>query len=256
MLPIALAMGLHLRIAPRLAWLIIARSVLLIVSTYTFVAAVVVMPIADALAILFVEPFILLIFGNLIFGDQIGAQRIGASLVGFLGALLVIQPSLAAFGWVALYPLATAFLFAGYMLITRAISAQMDSVSQQLHTSIAGSVICVAVMVLADGGTVPSLDPVMPQGWAWAWLFGVGFWAAASHMCMTQALKYAPAATLAPIQYLEIVAAVALGYSVFGDFPNAMTLAGIAIIIGSGLYVIRAERRLAGQSLTELPPAI
>ena len=80
MLPIALVMGLPLRIAPRLAWLIIARAVLLIVSTYTFVAAVVVMPIADALAIVFVEPFILLIFGNLIFGDQIGAQRIGAEI--------------------------------------------------------------------------------------------------------------------------------------------------------------------------------
>ena len=59
---------------------------------------------------------------------------------------------------------------------------------------------------------------------------------------MTYALKYAPSATLAPLHYTEIVAAVALGYLIFGDFPNAMTWAGIAIIVSSGLYVIHRER--------------
>ncbi len=71
------------------------RAVFLILSTYTFVAAIQVMPIADALAIAFVEPFILLILGRLLFGDEVGPRRIAASVVGFGGALLVIQPSLA-----------------------------------------------------------------------------------------------------------------------------------------------------------------
>jgi drug/metabolite transporter (DMT)-like permease len=82
----------------------------------------------------------------------------------------------------------------------------------------------------------------MPQGVAWLWLLGVGFWASVSHMCMTYALKFAPSATLAPLHYLEIVAAVALGYLVFGDFPNRLTWAGIAIIVASGLYIIHRER--------------
>jgi drug/metabolite transporter (DMT)-like permease len=74
---------------------------------------------------------------------------------------------------------------------------------------------------------------------------------------MTYALRFAPSATLAPLHYLEIVAAVALGYLVFGDFPNAMTWAGIAVIVGSGLYIIHRERitarglRLASASQTE-----
>ena len=72
------------------------------------------------------------------------------------------------------------------------------------------------------------------RGSHWLWLFGVGFWAAVSHMCMTYALKFAPSATLAPLHYLEIVAAVTLGYLVFGDFPNAMTWAGIAVIVVFG----------------------
>lgn len=257
MLPIVLAMRASLRITARAGWLIAIRAVFLILSTYGFVAAVTVMPIADALAIVFVEPFILLILGHLIFGDHIGPRRIAASVVGFLGALLVIQPSLSAFGWVALYPLLTAFTFSGYMLITRAIAAHLDPVAQQMHTSIAGSLICVPVLLLADGSGIPTLDPVMPQGWAWLWLFGVGFWAAVSHMCMTLALKFAPASTLAPIHYLEIVTAVILGYMIFGDFPNALTWAGIAIIVGSGLYIIQRERAIAATAGTAPnPPAL
>jgi drug/metabolite transporter (DMT)-like permease len=200
------------------------------------------MPIADALAIVFVEPFILLILGSLIFGDQVGPRRIAACAVGFCGALLVIQPSLAAFGLVALWPLATAFLFAFYMLVTRAMSAWMHPVAMQFHTSWTGLLMCLPVMILANGSGIPSLDPIWPEGWNWLWLFGVGFWAAVSHMCMTYALKYAPSATLAPLHYSEIVTAVILGYLIFGDFPNAMTWAGILVIVSSGLYIIHRER--------------
>ena len=242
MLPVALAMRLPLRMPSRAWGLMLLRAATLIVSTYCFVAATEVMPIADALAIVFVEPFILLILGNLIFGDAVGPRRIGASMFGFAGALLVIQPSLAAFGWVALFPLATAVLFAVYMLITRALSGQVHPVTMQLHTSLLGIVICVPVMLLADGSGITSLDPVMPRGLDWVWLFGVGFWAAVSHLCMTYALKFAPSATLAPLHYLEIVTAVALGFAVFGDFPNAMTWAGISVIVSSGLYIIHRER--------------
>lgn len=256
MVPVALMMRLSWGAPPRVLALIALRAVFLIASTFGFVAGVQVMPIADALAIVFVEPFILLILGHLIFGDHIGPRRIIASLVGFAGSLLVIQPSLAAFGTVALYPLISAFTFAFYMLVTRAISAQVHPVIQQLHTSIAGAAICVPAMVALNGTGWAMFDPVMPQGLAWLWLFGVGFWAAASHMCMTLALKYAPASALAPIHYLEIVTAVAIGYAVFGDFPNALTWAGIAIIIASGLYIIFRERASAAKTLSELPEAI
>jgi drug/metabolite transporter (DMT)-like permease len=214
------------------------------------------MPLADALAIVFVEPFILLVLGHLIFGDHIGPRRIIASVVGFIGAMFVIQPSITAFGTVALYPLMTAFTFAAYMLVTRAMSERVSPVTQQLHTSIAGSLICLPLMVLADGSALPHLDPVWPQGLAWVWLLGVGFWAAASHMCMTFALKFAPASSLAPIHYLEIIMAVGLGYAVFGDFPTALTWVGIAIISASGLYIIHREGMGRSPSPSALPPRI
>lgn len=256
MVPVALSMGFSWRLTRRDAGLLAARAVFLIASTYGFVAGVQVMPIADALAIVFVEPFILLILGHLIFGDHIGPRRIIASVVGFVGALFVIQPSLTAFGLVALFPLVSAFSFAAYMLVTRAMAASVPPVMQQLHTSIAGSLICLPIIALADVTHWPTLDPVRPEGLAWLWLFGVGFWAAVSHMCMTIALKYAPASTLAPIHYLEILPAIFLGYMVFGDFPNWLTWIGISIIVSSGLYVIHRERATAARIRAELPPDI
>lgn len=245
MLPIALIMRTNFRLDLRLLGFVTLRAVFLILSTYTFVAAIAIMPVADALAIAFVEPFIILFLGKFLFGDHIGPRRIVASAVGFGGALMVIQPSLAAFGTVALYPLGTAFFFAFYMLITRFMSQSMHPVAMQLHTSLAGSALCVPALWLLNGSGITPLDAVMPQGIAWIWLLGVGLWASLSHICMTYALKFAPTSTLAPLHYLEIVAAVALGYLVFGDFPNALKWAGMAVIVGSGLYIIFREHRLS-----------
>ncbi len=245
MLPIAIWLGADWRMSRVTLGLVFLRALFLLLSTYCFIAAVAVMPLADALAIVFIEPFILLILGHFMFGDEVGPRRIIASGFGFLGALLVIQPSFHAFGLVVLYPLGTAFLFSFYMLVTRMMSSAMQPVAMQLHTALAGVVLCAPVIWLADGTGIASLDPVMPQGIYWLWLFGVGFWAAISHMCMTYALRYAPSATLAPLHYLEMVMAVALGYFVFSDFPNAMTWLGIVIICGSGLYIVFRERNLA-----------
>lgn len=245
MLPVVWGMGLSLGVTLRQAGMLALRALFLIVATFTFVGAISVMPVADALAITFVEPFIVLILGKLIFGDEVGPRRIAACGVGFGGAMLVIQPSLIMFGTVALLPLVTAFTFAFYMLVTRAMSRDMHPVTMQASTSIAGVVMCLPVLLIAHGSGSATLDPVLPQGAAWVWLLGVGIWGAISHICVTYALKFAPSATLAPLHYFEIVMAVALGYAVFGDFPNAMTWAGIVVICGSGLYVIHRERLAA-----------
>lgn len=245
MLPVVLVMGLSPRLPRRALGFVLLRAVFLILSTFSFVSGIAVMPVADALAIVFVEPFILLILGSLIFGDDVGPRRIAASAVGFGGALLVIQPSIATFGWVALWPLGTAFCFAFYMLVTRAIAAWMHPVTMQFHTSWTGLLLCLPVLLMAEGTGLAAFDPVRPEGLNWLWLAGVGFWAAVSHICMTYALKYAPSATLAPLHYSEIVVAVALGYAVFADFPNPLTWTGIAIIVASGLYIIHRERLAA-----------
>lgn len=231
----------------------LARAACLICSTYCFVAAVQYMPIADAIAIVFVMPFMIMGLARLIFGTPIGRTQMLASLVGFGGALLVIQPSLSAYGLVALFPLGCALAFSFYEFATQAMSTRVDPVSMQLYTSVAGIAIAAPVLWAFDGSGVTELDPVLPDAINLAWLFGVGFWAATSHFCMTLAMRHAPASTLAPLHYLELPMAVFLGYAIFGDFPNALTWVGMVIIVGSGLYVIRHEHRSARTQPPLLP---
>lgn len=251
MAPVVWIMGLSLRVA-RGQWLaLISRAALLLSSTFCFIAAIRVMPLADALAIVFVAPFIVLLVGKFYLGEDVGPRRVGAAIVGFVGVLFVIQPSFAAFGAVALFPLGTAVGFAFYILVTRGLSRRVHPVTLQFHTGLIASLLCLPVIVLAQGTGSDLLDPVWPVGIAWIWLLGVGFFATLSHMMMTYALSLAPSATLAPLQYLELPVATLLGYLVFRDFPNALTLTGIAIIIGAGLYMIHRERVTARQLITE-----
>jgi drug/metabolite transporter (DMT)-like permease len=251
MAPFVWIMGLSLRVARRHWLALLFRAVLLLGSTFCFIAAIRVMPLADALAIVFVAPFIVLLVGKFYLGEDVGPRRVGAAIVGFMGVLFVIQPSFAAFGAVALFPLGTAVGFALYVLVTRGLSRRIHPVTLQFHTGLIASLLCLPVMVLAQGTGSELLDPVWPKGIAWLWLLGAGFFATLSHMMMTYALSLAPSATLAPLQYLELPVATLLGYLVFRDFPNALTLTGIAIIIGAGLYMIHRERVTARQLITE-----
>lgn len=247
MLPVCLALGHGVRIGAPVVGQLTLRALFLVLSTYFFVAAIAHMPIADALAIVFVEPFILLIFGALVLGDPVGPRRIGASVVGFLGALLVIQPSFTEFGAVALYPLGTALFFALYILVTRSLARHIHPVPMQYHTSLIAAAICLPLLVAGNHWQVPSLGLDWPQGAAWLWLIGVGLASAGAHMLMSYALRHAPATTLAPLHYLEIISAVFFGFAVFGDFPDVLTWVGIGVISLSGIYVILRERQVARQ---------
>lgn len=251
MAPIVWIMGVSLRVV-RGDWLaLVLRAVSLMVSTFCFIAAISIMPLADALAIAFVAPFIVLLVGKFYLKEEVGPRRVGAAIVGFAGVLFVIQPSFAAFGAVALLPLGTAVAFAFYILVTRGLSRRVHPVALQFHTGMIASLICLPVLALANGTGSVSLDPIWPKGVDWLWLFGVGFFAALSHMMMTYALSMAPSATLAPLQYLELPVATLLGYLVFEDFPNALSLLGIVIIICAGLYMIHRERVTAHKLITD-----
>lgn len=249
--PFIWIMGLSLRVTQGQWLALVVRAALLFVATFCFIAAIRVMPLADALAIVFVAPFIVLLVGKFYLGEEVGPRRVGAAIVGFVGVMFVIQPSFVAFGTVALFPLGTAVGFAFYILVTRGLSRRVHPVTLQFYTGLIASLLCMPVMILAQGSGSELLDPVWPTGIAWLWLLGVGFFATLSHMMMTYALSLAPSATLAPLQYLELPVATLFGYLVFHDFPNALTLTGIAIIIGAGLYMIHRERVTARQLITE-----
>lgn len=248
MAPVVAALRLPLGMSRHALRLTLARAFVSILATYSFVAAVQVMPIADALAIAFVEPFVILLIGRFALHEEVGPRRLGASVVGFIGALFVIQPSFAVFGPVALFPLGTAVCFALYILLTRALSRHMHPVTMQLHTALAATVICAPMLLLGGAFDVGQWRFEMPSGLFALWVFCVGLAATISHMSMTYALKFAPSATLAPLHYFEMLTATFFSWLVFGDFPDALKWLGIAIIMGSGLYIIHRERVASAQA--------
>lgn len=255
MVPMVIWFGQGFRMSGQVLGLTVIRAAVSLLSTFCFVAAIREMPLADALAIVFIEPFIILFLGWAIYGEQVGPRRIAAAGVGFLGSLLVIQPSFSEFGPIALFPLGTALGFALYILVTRQLAPLQHPVAMQSHTAIAAVVLWLPVMLLAQPFEVPSLAFDLPEGVTWLFLAGVGVAAIVSHMSMSFALRLAPASAVAPLHYLELVTATIFGYLVFGNFPDALTLAGIAVICGSGLYLIHRERAAARRARTAPGPA-
>lgn len=245
MLPFMAVAGSIWSLSRRVLWLLLLRAVFGLVSTYSFVAAVQSMPIADALAIVFVEPFILLGLGFLLFGEQVGPRRIIASLIGFSGALLVIQPNFAIFGPVALWPLVTALAFAFYILVTRHLSRDLPPVALNFHTAWLAVLLMLLPLGLGHLHDTAWLALSYPAPIVWFQLFCVALAATISHIFISYALRFAPAATVAPLHYLEIVSAAALGWLFFRDWPNLISWVGIAIITSSGLFIVWREHQIA-----------
>lgn len=245
LLPIVLWRGALQAVPPQDALLHGLRGVLMAVATVFFFAALKYMPIADAIAIFFVEPMIVTVLSGLLLGEPVGWRRYAASAVGFGGALLVIQPSFVDLGWTAALPLGTAFCFAFYLILTRMLAPRVDPFAMQAYSGLAGAVFIGLVLWAADGSGLTAFDPVWPSTRALWLMFAVGAAATVAHLFLVYAFRFAPASVIAPLQYLEIVSATALGFWVFGDFPAPLKWLGIAIVIGSGLFIIARERRAA-----------
>jgi S-adenosylmethionine uptake transporter len=233
------------RLLPKFFWLNLLRAVLMAGAVTCFFTALRWMPVPDAIAIFFVEPLILTILSAVVLKEHVGWRRRIAVGIGFLGALIVIQPSYEVFGAVSLLPVCTAFLFANYLLLTKKLSAHEDPLTMQLFSGVAGFVVLTAVSLAGSAAGFSILDLVWPTQHQWLLLAGVGIIATICHLMIVHAFKRAPASVLAPFSYLEIVSATLLSYLVFQDVPNAWKWLGISIIVGSGLYVWWRERMVA-----------
>ena len=224
------------------------RGLLLATATAFFFAALKSLPMAEAISIFFMQPLILTLLSALLLGEQLRFRRLGAILVGFMGTLIILQPSFLVFGWAATLPMASALMMALYMIVTRHLSAHVGAVQMQFLGSVTSMVVLAALLAIVgwselDGGGMTALSMTQIS-----WVIGMGIIATSAHMLMVLSTKYAPANLLAPFQYLEIIGASTLGFLVFGDVPADSTFAGVAIIIASGLYLFHRERVNSGPS--------
>jgi drug/metabolite transporter (DMT)-like permease len=252
LLPVVFVLRLSLTSAFGRIRLITLRAVLHMLGIGLMFLSLRYLPLADAIAIAFVMPFIMLLLGRFVLDEEVGSRRLIACLVGFVGTLLVMQPSFAEVGWPALLPVGVAFIFAFFMLTTRQLAKDVDAVTLQMVSGVLACVILIPILLVLTRFEVPGFQITTPATGTWALVLAMGLLGTTAHLLMTSALKFAPSATLAPMQYLEIPVAALLGWMVFQDFPNGLALLGIVITVMAGLYVIYREQKLS-RSKPRLP---
>ncbi len=245
LIPLVLFTARNFAMSARVLKLTALRTVLHIVGIGAMFTALRFMPLADTVAIAFVMPFIMLLLGKYVLGEEVGPRRLIACIVGFIGTLFVIQPSFAAVGAPALLPLLVAVVFALFMLVTRQVAKDVDPISMQAVSGVMACVILGALYPLFGGMMGGALAIVTPSQSELMLLLLIGSLGTFAHLLMTWSLRFAPSATLAPMQYLEIPVATVIGYLIFRDWPNGLAQLGIAITIASGLYIIFRENRTA-----------
>lgn len=207
----------------------IARGCVLVGSTMLFFTAISLMPIAEASAISFVSPFILIALSVAFLGERVRTSTWAAVAVSFVGVLFIIRPGSAVFSLVALLPLLTAFFFAVYQLLTRKLAGVDSTVATLFISALVGAVTMTLV--------VPFFWAPLLAWWHALLFLAMGALAAAGHFMLIRAFEIAPASTLAPFVYAQLVAVLVLGYAVFGNFPDHWSLVGMAIIVLTGAFV-------------------
>lgn len=243
LLPLVARRWSDLSLPRRLIWWTFLRTALHIVGIGLMFSALRYLPIADALAIAFVMPFILLLLGHFYIGEVVGLHRITACAIGFVGTLLVIQPNFIEVGSPALLPLGVAVIFALFMMVTRKIARQIEPIRLQAISGVQACMLLFPVILIWPS-TSDGFHLEMPVE-VWTLLLGVGVIGTIGHLFMTWSLRFAPASTLAPMQYLEIPFATLFGWLIFSDLPNGLAAVGICITVLAGLYIILRERWLS-----------
>ncbi|MCI9865403.1 DMT family transporter [Rhizobium skierniewicense] len=249
-LPLLMIMSPKALLAAKRPWLNLLRGVLHAAASLCFFAAVKYMPLADVFAIYFVEPFLLTMMSALFLGERVGWMRWSAIAVGFIGAMIVIQPSFEVFGWTSLLPVACAFLFTLYLFLNRAMGDADSPLVMQTMAGIAGTVFMAAALLIGHGLGDVNFEMALP-GWGHGLVLLVllGSISGYMHLLVVKAFRLAPVSLLAPFQYFEIISATVLGYVLFSDFPTASKWLGIVIIVTSGLFIIWRERRAANRTI-------
>jgi len=217
----------------RRPWLQAARALLLLVENGMFVLAFRYLPLADVHAVAAASPLIVIALSVPLLGEKVGPRRWAAVLAGFAGVLLIVRPGFQALEWPILLPLAGAVLWGLYQIMVR-LCARTDTSETTLFWS--------AAVGLAVTSAVGPFQWTPPDAVGWALLLALALVAALAHFALIKAFQFAEAGAVQPYSYTLLVWAATLGYLVFGDLPDAWTVAGAAVIVASGLYSWYRER--------------
>ncbi len=210
------------------------RAGFLMLATFCFFSSLKFLPIADALAIFFVQPLVLTALSPFVLGERVGPRRWAAVAAGFLGTLIIIRPGIGGLNPGSLLALAAGTSLAFYFLMTRRIAGSAPAMVTTFHTMLIGA---------ALSSVLAAAVWVRPDGEQWLLFAALGLIAGLGHYLITRAYDFAEASLLAPLAYTEMITSVALGWWFFGDFPDAWTFVGVAILISCAIYISVRERQ-------------
>ena len=220
----------------RRPWLQLARGASLVCSLSALFVSLRYLPLAVATTVSFTAPLIIAALSGPILGEQVGARRWAAVLVGMIGACLVVRPGTDVFHWASLLTLLGAFFFALFNIATRMLGGFDRPLTTVLYTFVVSTALVSLAMPMVW---------VTPTGAQWL-LFAVsGLLGFSAHFCIARSLVLADASAVAPLHYVRLVWAIAIGFVVFAHVPDAWTLAGGALIVVSGIYVVSLAPRTA-----------
>lgn len=195
-------------------------------------------PLSTTSAILQAAPLFVMLGAAVVLKERIGPRRWAAMAVGFLGVLLIVRPSPSGIEANAVFALLGMIGFAGRDLATR--TAPMHVHAAQLGVLGFAVVSVAGLVILAFEPGVPAL----PTPWAAALICGTALCGVAGYTAMTFAMRTGEVGVVAPFRYSRLIVALILAYTLFGERPDAMTLAGAALIVGAGIYSVLRERRV------------
>ena len=200
-----------------------------------------VMPLADALAIIFSSPLMVTAMSAVFLREPVGWRRWTATLAGFGGAILIVGPGFESVGLWALAPLGGALASALRDIVTRRLGARDTGPSILFWT----------VLISLIGGlfSLPFLGASAPSAANWGWLAATALLIVLAYRLNIAAFTLASGAIVAPIRYVSVVWAAVLGYAIWDDVPDVRVMLGAAIIIAAGLYIWRREAALEKQGL-------
>lgn len=228
-----------------------ARGACLALASACFFTALFIMPMAEAMAIAFLAPILTQLFAGLLLGETVRPKVYLVSVVALIGVAIILRPNLAELGWAALLPVCSAVFFALMMVANRASAGQGSALSAQVFIA----AFCAPILIVGAGAAKLSGVPALDFGWpSWdvvARCAIVAITASAAHWLAYIGTTRAGAAQVAPAIYVQMLVVVVLGWAFFGEVPDALTLLGAGIIIGSGLYLWRDGLRPTVEAMAE-----
>jgi len=213
----------------------VARSLCQLTSTSLYFVAVASVPLAKAAAIGFLAPFIVALLAWPLLGEHPKLRRMMTVAAAFLGVLVVIRPGAEGFQPASLLILVSASVYALYQVLTRKVAPQDGAETSTLWSALLGAGLLTLVLPFFWRTPASFADALA--------FIGLGVLATAGHYCVARALSYGPAAVISPFQYWQIVGAVLMGVAITGLWPDGLTWAGAAIVIGAGIFLALSERR-------------